>query len=326
MLMNFPVSFFGGGLLPFSQLLAKLVSLRGTATRSTISPNGFADAFFDITGIDAVNSVNALYQSANQYYTGLPTTSYANPNGTGNRTATITASQSGYNAAATVVIDGTTSGQTFALSSSNNTNSFVRFQFAAKVVITKMRFYKTATTSEGSYKNQGSNDGTTWFDVSSTYVHTGSTLFESTNDLINSYPEGFLYYQKLGVGGAAAAQGNQAEYEFEISTTSGMQNIDLRSVAYTAAAAPSQANVVILYAAVDTSTLNTDFIGYFSRDGSTYTAATLTNQGASGIAGYNYLTGTVDLSAQPTGTSMKVRSVTANNKRQKIAGFAGSWA
>ena len=77
---------------------------------------------------------------------------------------------------------------------------------------------------------------------------------------------------------------------------------------------------------VDTPTLNTDIIASVSRDGgSNFTNVTLVDEGyVTGASGQRVLAGLVDISGQPSGTSMRWKLALANNQ-SKIHGVSLSW-
>jgi hypothetical protein len=71
--------------------------------------------------------------------------------------------------------------------------------------------------------------------------------------------------------------------------------------------------------------LNTDVKGWVSRDGgTTWSQATLADAGNYG-SGRRVLSGTVDISAQPTGTSMQWKVTTHNSKELRLHGTALEW-
>ncbi len=91
-------------------------------------------------------------------------------------------------------------------------------------------------------------------------------------------------------------------------------NITVQSTAITANAVPTEAHLSFLITPVSAITPDTDISGYVSRDGgTTFTQATLTAQGV-GFPWQSMLSGGVDLSGQPSGSSMKWKLVSANNK------------
>ena len=87
--------------------------------------------------------------------------------------------------------------------------------------------------------------------------------------------------------------------------TAAAVNMTLIANAVTATAAPTEARIVLFEEDVDAVTVNTDLKAYASRDGgTTYTQITLTDEGDYDT-NQQILAGTVDISGQPSGTSMK---------------------
>ena len=99
------------------------------------------------------------------------------------------------------------------------------------------------------------------------------------------------------------------------------------SNAFTAGSAPSTSRIVVFQENVDTPTLNTDIIASVSRDGgSNFTNVTLVDEGyVVGSSGQRILAGLVDISGQPSGTSMRWKLALANNA-SKIHGVSLAWA
>lgn len=129
-----------------------------------------------------------------------------------------------------------------------------------------------------------------------------------------------------GGGGAIANGGDGGSGVVIISyTTPSVQNLDLRSAAFTAEAVPSEARLVIFQEDIDACTVNTDVKGYVSRDGgSTYTQITLVDEGDYATS-KRILAGSISVSAQPSGSSMKYKVVGANLKKMKIHGASLLW-
>ena len=97
------------------------------------------------------------------------------------------------------------------------------------------------------------------------------------------------------------------------------------SSTFTATSEPSTARIVVFQENVDTPTLNTDIIASVSRDGTNFSNATLSDSGyITGSSGQRILTGTVDVSGQPTGTSMRWKLALENNQ-VKIHGVSLQW-
>ena len=102
-------------------------------------------------------------------------------------------------------------------------------------------------------------------------------------------------------------------------------NMTLISVSNTAEAQPSDARIVLFEEDVDSITINTDLKAYVSRDGgTTYSQVTLVDEGDY-ENGKRILIGTVDVSGQPAGTSIKWKAETLNNKDLKLHGIGELW-
>jgi hypothetical protein len=104
----------------------------------------------------------------------------------------------------------------------------------------------------------------------------------------------------------------------------------LISNATTAEAVPTKGDLVMTYTnGVGTATVNTDIKGWVSRDnGSNYTQFTLTDDGDTG--GHTILTAhDLDISAQPSGTSMRYKITTHNqsaSKETRIQAVSLGWS
>lgn len=102
-------------------------------------------------------------------------------------------------------------------------------------------------------------------------------------------------------------------------------NMTLISEAQTAESAPDEGRIVIFEEDVDAITINTDLKAYISRDdGTTWSQVTLANEGEY-ETDKNILTGTVDISGQPSDTDMVYKITTHNNKDLKIHGVSLLW-
>lgn len=104
-----------------------------------------------------------------------------------------------------------------------------------------------------------------------------------------------------------------------------MENMTLVSNTATAETEPDTVRITIFEEDVDAITINTDLKAYISRDeGVTYTQATLSDEGDY-ESGKQILTKSVDISGQPSGTSMKYKIETLNNKNLKLHGVGLLW-
>jgi hypothetical protein len=96
------------------------------------------------------------------------------------------------------------------------------------------------------------------------------------------------------------------------------QDLTLISNATTAEAVPTKGDLVMTYTnGAGTATVGTDLKAYISRDnGSNWTEATLSYEGTTG--GHSILTAhNVDISSQPSGTSMQYKIETLNQSASK---------
>jgi hypothetical protein len=103
----------------------------------------------------------------------------------------------------------------------------------------------------------------------------------------------------------------------------------VESTSNTATATPTKANLIITYQnAAGTATVNTDIIGYVSRDGgTTYTPVTFVNAGTLG-SNIVLAANDISLTSQPSGTSMKWKVAFANqsgSKQTRLYGVSLSW-
>ena len=107
-------------------------------------------------------------------------------------------------------------------------------------------------------------------------------------------------------------------------------NCTLVSNAQTARAQPDTARITVFeHPSTGTTTVNTDIKAYASRDnGTTYTQITLADDGEY-ESGKKLLSGSVDISGQPAGTSMRYKIETLNQSSSKITRLHGvslQWA
>lgn len=132
------------------------------------------------------------------------------------------------------------------------------------------------------------------------------------------------WQNNLGSGGNFTENGALTDGT-DISTSGTAGNMTLVSNSQTAKTEPNGANILLLAEdlAADI-TLNTDLKASVSRDGgTTFTQVTLSDAGE--FEKGNLLTGTVDLSGQPTGTDMEWKVETLNNKFLNLHGVGLEW-
>ena len=168
---------------------------------------------------------------------------------------------------------------------------------------------------------------------SSTYSWTNITEdYEQTNEatLTDSGASAAFSSQQTNLtitpGESASNYPALAVISFAKGASATVPNMTLISDAVTAATTPGTAYLTLWQEDVDSATLNTDIKAYVSRDGgTTYTLGTLVEKATLGDARL-LVASDIDISGQPSGTSMKWKVQTFNNKEQRIHGVGLEWS
>jgi hypothetical protein len=257
----------------------------------------------------------------------VPSTSYANAGGTGARTGSITVTASvpaifGYGGStATSLVDGSAAANTTNAYVTNGAPSFVdgnyfQFYFGSAKYIDEVKIYADRSLSNGSWKWQWSNDGTTWTD-GNTFTWSSATQTQS----VTGWPaSGATYLRMTKVGSTTGTDASYEEFEFKIAAGSTTyNNMTLVTAAQTADATVSNGRVLIEFDNTAVPTLNTDLtVEVTCNGGTTWTAASLSAVTSYGQGG-NKVAETVD-QATTGGTSCAARVKTLNNKNIPIYG------
>jgi len=285
------------------------------------------DEYEDESGVDTGASTNEDYDSVNDLYSPTPGGYTADiiPDMTGASTpsGTVSASQeysTGY-AWKAMDNDSGTHWQT-----ATAPPEWLKYDFGSGNEKTITRYTLLDSSDTRYYPEdwtlQGSNNDSDW-DVLDT--QTGeNTSTKQTYTFSNS--TSYRYY-KLNVTKANGGAGDIMVDEIEMMESIPPSNMTLISDTFTAEAVPSDARLIVFEEDVDAVTVNTDLKGYVSRDGgSTWAECTLVDEGDY-ENGKRILSGQVDLtqSGIGSGTSMKYKLVTANEKDLKIHGSSIIW-
>jgi hypothetical protein len=148
-------------------------------------------------------------------------TSYANAGGTGNRTSTITVTCD-----AVIGSFGGNYGNLVDGAFGNNdtdavwwdygqTGKRLTFQFATKKIIDEAKHYSSTAASHGTWKWQGSDDGSSWVDLSTTFTFQAGFEGFVQGDLSGN-STGYYYYSILQTGGVTNSNPWMQEWEFKI--------------------------------------------------------------------------------------------------------------
>jgi len=318
----------------FARAQIALTNLRLLLTTS-VATGALASGYQWELGSDewGASSTNETYAGSGPAYYHNPEviggpTSYANSGGTGNRTASITVSASGFSftGGASSIVNGNTSesagayvGASVALS-----GKYIQFDFGAGAskVIQEVKIYLSAGTYSlnGSWQWQGSLDGTNWINIGGGYADTAST--PQMISTMAACTDGYRYFRLLGVGGTTGANTPYwSEFEFKIVDAAPPPDMTLISPAsISVAIQPLFMDAFFLWKdETGGSVVGTDVLVDLSRDGgTTWTAATLSVVAAYDGT-YSCLQARADVSGRPAGTSMKMRIKTLHGKAQRIA-------
>jgi len=275
--------------------------------------DGVVDAFEDETGIDAGSSVNESYN----------TDYYENASGTDLATG------------------GTASGSTEALAASNAFDNDEGTRWQTSTAPTGWLEYdlgsgNAATVRKYRYLNKYPaqplhRPKDIAFKASNTGAFAGE---EVTLDSLTNSPTADSVWIERSFANSTAYR----YYRWYITTYDAgqeplcneaelysVENMTLQSVAFTAGSQPDTCRINIYEEDVDSVTVNTDIKAWVSRDGgTTFTQITLLEQG-NYDTGQRILSGEVDISGQPSGTSLKYKITTLNLKSLRVHGASLTW-
>ena len=319
-------------------LVSFKAAVNGSLTKYDLQ-DSVVDEFADLSGIDASASTNESFSNSNlsgTLYSGTATEiGHATGTAIGNMTA-----QSGISAA----FDGTTSAgyasSAYYNSSGSSDPSYIGKSWSGAKVIDKFRWY-------------GSNDDS--FQTSGAHSTMDVKLFGSnTNDFANATQLGatqtignaramndymtsatgmstvpYSYHWLAGYTAGGAGHICTEAVFWELPKT--VQNLTAISNTTTASSEPTKVDfIMLLNDGVGTATINTDVKAYVSRDGgTTYTELTLVNEGTYATNTKILAAHDVDISSQPSGTSMKYKIETLNqssgSKETNIGAVSFGW-
>lgn len=294
--------------------------------------DGIADAFDSEGGVDTATSTNESYDSGNDYYGPTSTAEAAISGATGTNIGDLTG-----NGGLAAIFDGTTSqadaacGRAVSVTSAYAGKNYSSSPKKISKVIchggNNTGFWHTGapgTTLDLYGKNGGapsnSTDGTLLGTLSFTDTSNESAGRTVTStDTLTTWDYVWVRVSEDG----AALTCYVAEFVFYEAGTP--NNMTLASNAYTASAVPTAARVSVFADPQQSVTLNTDVTAEVSRDGgTTYSAVTLA-LASNPVGTVEQYTGTVDISGQPSGSSMKWRLKNLNNKLIYFTGIVLRW-
>ena len=202
--------------------------------------------------------------------------------------------------------------------------------------ISKIKVHSTSNEGWSSSNNDSSSNGGMTIQLYGNNVNDTSTATalgsessafngRSFSDEVTSTTTGSGLFQYHWIGlKSSSTSGNRThfmgEVEFYEEALSSATNFTLISTATTASSTPTSSSLIfIMEDCTGTATLNTDIKGYISRDnGSNYTEVTLVDEGTYGQNQKIIVAHDVDISSQPSGTSMRYKIQSFNQGSSKI--------
>jgi hypothetical protein len=302
---------------------------------------GIADAYDSETDVDTATSTNESYDAGNDLYS---PSSVASSDQTSTHTSSTasgnTVSASGNLGASFEewrAFDKTTgapAADTNTWVESWSSGRFIQYQFGSAKTIASY----TIKSAPGSGSTQANRAPNAWtLKGSNTGAYGGEEVTLDTRSgesgwtnggQVRSYsiasPASYTYYRLIFTANNGDA--NIQIDEITFLDASVINNMTLVSNAFTATAAPTVARIATFIDPQEAITINTDFTAEVSRDGgTTWTAVTLALV-SNPVGTVEQYEGTVSISAQPSGSSMKYRLKTLNNKDIDVTGTVFQWS
>jgi len=237
-------------------------------------PNSFIDQFEDDTGLTTQTTVDRVDGYVASVYTALGTPVYITSDRSSS-TPSITATKSGWSYASGTIqamVDGSVGNAFYFSAGTPSAGAYIRFQYSVATLVTEAKWHTDSSPqSYGVWKWQGSQNGSSWTDIGSSF-----TLVNATNPQIqtslNSNTTAYVYYQLLYQSGSVVSTNWHYQIEFKEAPVSSNANATgtLISDTQTATSATTKMSGVIIYKDnAGTATLGTDLVISLSANGGT---------------------------------------------------------
>lgn len=279
---------------------------------------GIADPFDDESGVDVGASENASYNGDASLYS--PATDSATTTLNNYFTSTIDSNQTIVDRSAALPAGATvTHVGLYAAGAATRTVKIVREDSATQYDILVSESF--AHPGGGFADHQLSEP----FVVPPTGTYRLAGYAGNNVGRTDSVPRAYMNGDVGVANDIAATSDTSAAVPLRYTSFTSIQNLTLVSDAFTAAAAPETARLALQVVENEAVTINTDLTGEVSRDGgTTWTAATLALASTNGGT-LLYEDPAIDVSGQPSGTAMKWRAKTLNNKNIDLSGVVLQW-
>lgn len=149
--------------------------------------------------------------------------SYANTGGSGDRTpatgdGSVTVTDSGISGVgdSEKLVNGVKTPEGNFFNNVACSGIWIRFDFGHAVFINEAKFYQENTTAQGTWKWQGSSDGSSFTDIGSSFALGG--VATQTITTMSANTTSYRYYRILGVSGSTSSSPWIYEFEFKICT------------------------------------------------------------------------------------------------------------
>lgn len=306
---------FGQGGKNDALLALEIADLKGSRMGMA---GGIADAFDDETGVNTGGSSGQSYDAANDWYANLTETTEESA-GTGANAGTW---------ATYTAVD-----RSYAVDNSKTVYAVWVYSAIAGSGKVKLALENSSTSFDIVAEAAMTHPGGGWFRVNLATPFavpaTGTyraAQYWSSGGPSGSLPSNAVAFKVGDITGSAQTGFTTQAVGFGSRVTYGVvSNMTLVSAAYTVASVPSTARVALQLVEPVAITINTDVTAEVSRDGgTTWTAVTLAL--STNLNGVKVYEGTATISGQPSGTSMRWRVKTFNNKNVDVSGVVLQWS
>lgn len=307
----------GGGITTDLLALAlRVADLEGDALGIV---DGIADPFDDETDVDTGTSTSESYDAGNDLYTVGGTVE------DGGYTIDGSQSSGGY-----TYVD-----RSWAVNNSSTVTKIGVYSTDAQSFNVKLVLRNSATDYDVVVSETLSHGGTGWEDLtlSSPYevsasgdYYAGCYSSSTFNRSVETGARTYFTGDTTGDTNNPTSESSSSQ-NVPVRVTYVATSMTLQSNAFTADSAPSSARLLFQIKPIDSITINTDVIGAVSRDGgTTFTNATLVEVMTYADGTKLYEDESLDISGQPSGTSMKWKLTTANSKDVEVSGVVLQWS
>lgn len=144
--------------------------------------------------------------------------SYTNPGGSGNRTASITVTTNivAGQGSVSMLVNGLTGASEYWFSAQPGGTAYIQFDFGTQRNITEATWYQSQVAAHGTWKWQGSNDGSAYTDIGGTFT-LGSAATQVISTLSGNAST-WRYYRLQQTAGSISTAPWVNETEFSIDT------------------------------------------------------------------------------------------------------------